>query len=106
MDEIKAKMESIINDGIVKGHMGGPQGNVMICDTLKDFSVVGEELAHAGYKVASSGDYGGSDPESREAAHNKVWVQGALCAITFKKREAAFGIFSFEEEYLDIVDHC
>jgi hypothetical protein len=105
MDEIKATMESLIKDGIVKGIISGPKGNVLICNTSKDFYIAGEELVHAGYNVASLGDYGCSDPESLSATNKKVWFDGALCAISFKKKTVAFGIFPLDEEYLDIVYH-
>ncbi len=105
MDEIKATMESLIKDGIVKGSISGPKGNVLICSTLKEFFIACEELIHAGYNVASLEDYGGSAPESLLATNKKVWIDGALCAISFKKKNVAFGIFPFDEEYLDIVYH-
>ena len=97
-------MESLIGDGIVKGIISGPKGNVLICDTLNDFNVAGEELVHAGYNVVSLGDYGGSAPESLLATNKKVWIDGALCATSFKKKNVAFGMFPSDEEYLDIVE--
>jgi hypothetical protein len=106
MDEIKATLESLIKDGIVKGIISGPKGNILICDTLKDYYIASEELIHAGYNVASLGDYGGSAPESLLNTNKKVWTDGALCAISFKKKNVAFGIFPLDEEYLDIVYHC
>lgn len=105
MDEIKATMESLIKDGIVKGIISGPKGNVLIRDTIKDFYIASEELVHAGYNVASPGDYGGSAPESLQATNKKVLIDGALCAISFKKKNFAFGMFPLDEEYLDIVYH-
>jgi len=97
-------MESLIEDGIVKGIISGPKGNVLICDTLNDYNVAGEELVHAGYNVVSLGDYGGSAPESLLATNKKVWIDGALCATSFKKKNVVFGMFPSDEEYLDIVE--
>ena len=82
MDNIKIMMERLISDGIVKGHMGGPKENVLVCDTLEDFCVASGELVRSGYNVASPGGYGGSAPESRQATHQKVWGNGTLCAIS------------------------
>ena len=97
-------MESLIEDGIVKGIISGPKGNVLICDTSNDFNVAGEELVHAGYNVVSLGDYGGSAPESLLATNKKVWIDGAHCATSFKKKNVVFGMFPSDEEYLDIVE--
>lgn len=104
MNSIKRKMSELIESGLIKGHFEGPKDNVLVTDTLNDFVLASGEMVKAGFFAASPGGYGGGNPESRQATHNKIWRDGKLNAIHHKKRVFYFyGLLSEDEEYEDVV---
>jgi len=103
MEEIKDIFKRILADGIAKGRIDGPKGNVLVCDTQKDWIKAGNELVDAGYNCYSPGGYGGSHPASRQATWNKIWTTGTVCATVIDKRVLVFHLPQSVNDQCDVI---
>lgn len=86
MEEIKSFLEKLVADGVVKGKMGGPKGNVLVCETMNDFALASGECVRAGFDSSSPGGFSGASDLTRQATDNKVWKSGTLCAVSYHRR--------------------
>ena len=104
-EKIKALYSKLVENGTVKGHVAGPTGNVLMCDTMDDYLIAGGHVVQEGFTSVSPGALGG-DSISRQNSHKRVWVTGSLCAIEFNRKVTLFyGLLDEQEQYQLIVDN-
>lgn len=103
MLDIKEFFKRLLESGLVHGHIDGPKGNVLVCDTLADWVLAGGELVQAGYEVDSPGGYGGGSPAARANTHNKIWRSGTVCATVINKRVFVFSLPQTTYDHCDVV---
>ena len=103
METIKEIFKKSLDTGLVKGHIAGPKGNVLVCDSHKDWLKIGDELVDAGYDCYSPGGYGGGNPASRQATWVKIWQAGTVCATVIAKRVLIFHLPQSVNDQCDVI---
>ena len=86
MESIISIFTQLIESGKVKGTLGGPKQNVLICDTNQDYCIASTAMIEEGFSVLSPGAYSGSSEVSRKALDARVWRYGTVCAISYNKK--------------------
>lgn len=104
MEEIKVFFKELLDSGTVHGHIEGPKGNVIVCDTMKDWCIASGEMVHAGYEVNSPGGFGGSSHTSRQATWNKIWRGGTVCASVIERKILIFTLPQTVDDYCDVIE--
>lgn len=105
-EKIKMHFAVLIASGKVKGTIGGPKGNVLICETMSDWCAAGSELTQAGYSVLSPGGYLAAVDANfgRKALDARVWRYGTICATSYTKRGfLKYDQLYYSDKYLDII---
>jgi hypothetical protein len=92
MREIKEIFEELLKSGMVNGHLDGPQKNVLVCDTVKDWVKAGNEIMDEGYDITSPGGYAGSSDKARKITWNEMWRSGKLYATVVGRKVLCFNI--------------
>jgi hypothetical protein len=106
MEQIKKAFNELIEDGTVKGKIGGPKENVLICDSMSDWCIAGGELTNRGFSVLSPGGYLASIDANfgRKALDARVWRYGTVCATSYTNRGfLRYGEIYYSDKYLDII---
>jgi hypothetical protein len=106
MEEIKSIFKTMIEDGTVKGKIGGPKENVLVCETMADWCTAGGEFTQRGFSVLSPGGYlAAIDADfGRKALDARVWRYGTVCATSYTKRGfLKYGEVFYSDKYLDII---